>query len=152
MYVISYDYIKTRFPTYADWLSIFFLYCSFSTATSFLLTYHWKSISVIQEMTAHTIRMAKFLPTIMISNKHQPGETPFMKSAYIYSSFQTRPFEQIARCYRKERHSRSEIFGAACRLGKCTRQHLLNKTMRIGNGRRGRNFIPIIKSIMKNGM
>ena len=30
-------------------------------------------------------------------------------------------------CYRKVRHSRSEIFGAACRLGKYTRQHLLDK-------------------------
>jgi hypothetical protein len=150
MYAISYDCIKTRLQTYADWLSVCFLYCSFSAATSFLLTHHWKNVSVIQEMTTHTIRMAKFLPTIV--NNHQPEETTIMKSTYIYSSFQIRSFVQIARCYRMARRSRSDIFGAACRLGRYTQQHLLNKDMRIGNGQRGRKIIPIIKSIMKNGM
>jgi hypothetical protein len=48
---------------YADWCSICFSCCSFSAATSFLLMYHWKSISVIQERAAHAIRMPKFLPT-----------------------------------------------------------------------------------------
>jgi hypothetical protein len=132
--------------------------CSFSAATSFLLTHHWKSMSIIQEMTDHSIRIAMFLPTI--ANKHQPEETSFMRSTYIYSSSQIRLFVQnlqIARCYRKAQCSRNDIFGAAYQLGKYTQQHLLNnlKAMRIlvvGNGRRERKFIPIIKSIMKNGM
>ena len=109
-------------------------------------------MSVMQEMMTHTMRMAKFFPTIANNDSDQPEETPFMKSTYIYSSFQIRPFVWIAKCYRMARHSRSEIFGAACQLGKHRRQHLLNEAMRIGNGRRGRRFIPIIKSIMKNGI